>query len=122
MAIVQLQLEFDDINISLQVGDIVYYTYGGSLTGGFDSQPNVANTKILGEVISIDTEENTIIVQYDDTLTTPPPAGSYISFVKSQTANTSSLLGYYAEVNFVNNSTEEIELFNVGSEVTESSK
>ena len=37
-------------------------------------------------------------------------------------ANTSSMLGYYASVNFVNNSTEKAELFSVGSEITESSK
>jgi len=32
------------------------------------------------------------------------------------------LLGYYASVNFVNNSTDKIELFSVGSDVVESSK
>ena len=120
MAIVWIQLQFDNINISLQVDDIVYYTYGGSQQGGFDAQTQLANTRRLGRVVSI--VDNTITVEYDDTLTTPPPVGSFISFVKNQTVNTSSLLGYYASVKFVNNSKREVELFNVGSEISESSK
>ena len=43
-------------------------------------------------------------------------------FSKDNKANLSSLLGYYAETKFVNNSTEEAELFSVGTEVFESSK
>jgi hypothetical protein len=34
----------------------------------------------------------------------------------------SAVLGYYAQVKFVNDSTEEAELFSVGSEIHESSK
>ena len=34
----------------------------------------------------------------------------------------SSLIGYYAEVKFTNDSTEEAELFSVGMDVSESSK
>ena len=45
-----------------------------------------------------------------------------ISFAKDKTVNTSSLLGYYASVKFVNNSQEKIELFSIGSEIQESSK
>ena len=120
MALVQIQLNFDDINVSLQVDDIVYYTYDGSQTGGFDSQVEMAKTRRLGRVVSID--GNSIIVENDDLLTAPPPIGSYISFAKSQTINTSSILGYYADIMFVNDSRKKAELFNVGSEVTESSK
>ena len=43
-------------------------------------------------------------------------------FAKNHVANTSSLLGYFADVKFENNSIDKIELFSVGSEVTESSK
>ena len=120
MAIIHIQLTFDNINISLQVEDIVYYTYDGTLTGGFDSQVETAKTRRLGRVVSID--GNTITVEYDNTLTAPPPVGSYISFAKSQTVNTSSILGYYADVMFMNDSRKKAELFNVGSEITESSK
>ena len=77
-------MNFDDMNISAQVGDIVYYSHSSSA---------------------------------------PTPAvGAYISFAKNKRVNTSSLVGYYASVNFVNNSTNKVELFGVGSEITISSK
>ena len=37
-------------------------------------------------------------------------------------ANKNSLIGYYAEIELENNSTDKIELFSLGSEVTQSSK
>ena len=43
-------------------------------------------------------------------------------FSKNKEVNNNSLLGYYAEVKLINNSTDKIELFTLGSEVTESSK
>ena len=43
-------------------------------------------------------------------------------FVKNQVINTSSLLGYYADVKLENNSKRKVEIFSLGSEVTESSK
>lgn len=48
--------------------------------------------------------------------------GDYISFVKDKRVNTTSLLGYYASINFVNDSKEKAELFSFGSEFSESSK
>ena len=48
--------------------------------------------------------------------------GSYIMFSKDNKANMSSMLGYYASVEYRNNSTTKAELFNVGAEVFESSK
>ena len=118
-------LNFPNINISAQVGDIIYYTpFNGGSQGGFN-QAGLANTIMLGPIISITTLGDgtvDITVEYDNTLTSPPSQGDFISFVKDKRINTSSLLGYYASVNFVNNSTDKIELFSVGSDVVESSK
>jgi hypothetical protein len=125
MAIVSMQLTFDNINVSAQVGDIVYYTHGGNTAGGFN-QASLANTIKLGPIIAIN--GNTITVQYDDLnvgngpVLLGPSVGSFISFAKDKKANTSSLLGYYMSVNFVNDSKEKAELFSVGSEIVESSK
>ena len=47
---------------------------------------------------------------------------SFLLFSKDNDANLSSMLGYFASVNFKNNSTGFAELFAVGSEVTQSSK
>ena len=128
MAVINLQLTFDNINVSAQVGDIVYYSYSGQLIGGFD-QTDLANTRRLGPIIEI--FGNTITVQYDNDpdgipnsgdKIVSPPMGSFISFVKDKKANTSSLLGYYMSVNLINNSKDKIELFSIGSQVSESSK
>jgi len=131
MAIVTITLNFDNVNISAQVGDIIYYTTNGSSLGGFH-QAGLANTVMLGPITNITTLTNStvlynagttnITVKYNDITTSPPSSGDFISFVKDKKVNTSSLLGYYASINFVNNSTGKIELFSVGSEVTESSK
>ena len=122
-------LSFEGMNNSLQVGDIIYWTSGGySLAGVNLSQ--VQNTKKLGAVKDVTyndlTEMWDVEVQYDDVIypnaSDLPQSGSYISFVKDKRVNTTSLLGYYANVNFVNDSKEKAELFSFGSEVSESSK
>ena len=122
-------LNFEGMNNSLQVGDIIYWTSGGySLAGVNLSQ--VQNTKKLGVVTDVTyndlTEMWDVNVKYDDVIypntSDLPQSGSYISFVKDKRVNTTSLLGYYANVNFVNDSKEKAELFSFGSEVSESSK
>ena len=62
---------------------------------------------------------NTVNIDDSGTL---PSAQDYVMFAKNHAVNTSSLLGYYADVKFENNSTEKAELFSVNSEITESSK
>ena len=51
-----------------------------------------------------------------------PSKSDYILFSKNQAINTSSLLGYYADVKLENNSKNKAELFSLNSEITESSK
>ena len=121
MSIVTIELNFDNINISAQVGDVVYYSVppvGGSI-GGFDFNEK-SSTKLLGEITNI--SGSTITVEYDNVVSSAPPGDAFISFAKDKRINTSSLVGYYASVSFVNNSTEKIELFAIGSDVSESSK
>ena len=118
-------LGFEGMNISAQVGDIVYYSFNTNNIGGFDHS-TLSTTKKLGTIIGGDTANtpitgNLITVLYDDLIVSPPPSSAFISFAKEKKVNTSSLLGYYADAKFVNNSTEKIELFSIGSEITESS-
>jgi hypothetical protein len=125
MAIVQVQLSFSGaLNISAQVGDNIYFTSHVNSIGGFSSSDLTATT-LLGPITLIN--NSTITVQYDDEPFinggfTPLNTGDFISFAKDKSVNTSSLLGYYASVNFVNDSTGKIELFSVGSDISESSK
>ena len=66
--------------------------------------------------------QHTVDVIHDEQLLSIPPAESYIMFEKDKRVNSSSLIGYYAEVEFKNNRKDKIELFAVGSEVSENSK
>ena len=96
-------------NISLQVGDIAYYVTPG--TSGYNSDP-----EIIGKISAIG--KNFIIVPTNPGVT----ADDFIMFSKNKAVNNSSLLGYYAEVKLSNDSTDKVELFSIGSEVTQSSK
>lgn len=112
----------ESLNTSLQVGDIIYYvpttnptasiTYDvGELSGvqEYGVLTGIAETT-SGFALTVDSNLNAAITS------------NYIMFAKEKKANTTSLLGYYADVQFVNNSKEKAELFSVGSEITESSK
>jgi hypothetical protein len=57
-----------------------------------------------------------------DTTLVLPTTNSFILFSKDNKANLSSLVGYYAEVEFTNDSTSAAELFTVSAEMVESSK
>jgi len=66
-------------------------------------------------------------ITIDDSSFVPPPSpvlssSSFIMFKKNEIINNSGLKGYYAEVNFKNNSIEKAELFAVSSEISQSSK
>ena len=113
-------LSFPNIlNVSVQIGDIVYYCpINSHINFNFGNLNNVIE---LGVITAID--GNDIIVQTTSTPAPPAPdMTDFIMFAKNKVVNTSSLVGYYAEVQFVNNSTEKAELFSVGSDVFESSK
>lgn len=120
---------FDEpVNSSLQIGDMVYYSIAtqGPNSNVWTTSPTIIK---LGSVTGILEDPITVLVNYDDdpgnagySTVFPPPANSYIMFEKDKRVNSSSLIGYYADVKLLNNSTEKIELFSLGSEVTESSK
>ena len=47
---------------------------------------------------------------------------SFFMFSKDNTVNLASVLGYHAEVQFVNNSSKKAEMFSVGVDTFDSSK
>jgi len=121
----------NDVNVSLQVGDVIYYSPYGT-TGGFNTVSNVGTIVTFGVVTAIYNDGNvapsipvhSIIVLYNELnpATPPPSPNDYIMFAKNKEVNSSSLKGYYAEIQLENYSTDKIELFSIGSEVSESSK
>ncbi len=103
------------LNTSLQVGDSIYY--GGPISsGGFDVTSSSSLVQ-SGKVINI-IDDVTFELDFLGGLT----ALRYCLFVKNQMINTSSLVGYYMEAQFINTSTAKAELFSIGSEISESSK
>tara|TARA_R110002074_G_scaffold261746_1_gene433997 strand:+ start:25 stop:393 length:369 start_codon:yes stop_codon:yes gene_type:complete len=112
-----------DINTSLQVGDIAYYSSTGTVANSGFATVNLGDILLIGEVVGIDRALSEIRVLFNPNLgPTPPTAEDYIMFAKNKTVNSSSLIGYYADVKFENYSTDKIEMFSVGSEISESSK
>jgi len=117
-----------EINFSLQVGDIVYYSPVTNV-GGFNTISSSSSIVKLGIVANLfpngdgnTIPPNSITCIYDETTLSPPNNNDFIMFAKDRQVNSSGVIGYYAEVEFKNYSDKEIELFSVGSEVSESSK
>lgn len=99
------------INDSVQVGDELYR---GAVTGGVvGAWPYVGAITGVGEKY-VEVANSGSAVASDFFMFRKPSHNGH--------TNISSLKGYYAEVEFTNNSTSKQELFTVGSEVTESSK
>jgi hypothetical protein len=82
----------------------------------------------LGTVTGINYDNSTVTAVFDETKFAPnttiplPSTNSFVMFGKNKAVNSSSLTGYYADVKFINYRTDAVELFSVGSEVSESSK
>tara|TARA_B100001093_G_C26596482_1_gene913956 strand:- start:296 stop:664 length:369 start_codon:yes stop_codon:yes gene_type:complete len=121
----QIKLTFDqELNISLSIGDIVWYT-PVTIAGGYDVSDKSSIIK-LGEVESVNRNNKIVLVKKPH-----DPLGyagislsqnDFVMFSKPNSFNTSSIKGYYAKVRLDNDSTEKIELFAVSSEISESSK
>ena len=118
-----LILTFDhSLNTSAQVGDIAYYSPTSTVAGSGFSTVTTANIRKLGTITNVDRSNGQINLLVDTDMVATPADGDYIMFEKDKRVNSSSLIGYYADVNFVNYSTDKIELFSIGSEVSLSSK
>ena len=107
----------NDLKVSCQVGDTAYYV-PVTTSGGFNI--NSSSVVEIGIISGVNASTKTITVT--NNLVASVPNGSFILFSKDNKANLSSILGYYASVKFVNNSTSEAELFSVGMDIFESSK
>lgn len=121
-------LTFPHVNTSLQRGDFVYYV-STTLTGtnnsikNFDKGEygNIIKWAIVSEVRrNVNPPEVEVI--WDDAVCSLPTTDDFILFSKNKENNTTSLVGYFASVNFINNANTKVELFSIASEITESSK
>ena len=124
-----LTISFDNtVQSSVQINDVAYYTSLFSL-GGFDTS-GTSNITKLGRITSVGLANIKVDVSASTPLPTPTTTlsdgtvvpGDFIMFSKDNSVNMTSLLGYYADIKFKNNSTEQGELFSVESDYFESSK
>jgi hypothetical protein len=101
------------LNASCQVGDTAYYATTAEI-GGFKSGKTPV---MIGQIreISGTTNDTNLGHQIDGHT-------KFILFSKDNKANLSSVLGYYAEVKLVNDSTAASELFSIAMDTFESSK
>ena len=138
MAIVSIQFG-KEINSSLQVGDTVYFCPQQS--NNIETNFNIQNGDILeigtvieiynpndeGEyIIKVRTVVNESIVGQETILGTssqlPVANSDFIFFSKDNLVNTSSPIGYFASVKFVNDALVKSEMFATACEIFESSK
>jgi hypothetical protein len=141
-----VDLEFEQpLNVSCQIGDSAYYVdttaaYTSSqsstsgVSGGVQVSQNSTNPEYIGVIQAIENARN--LPPYDPT-TNPAPLitvdtlllasvfhnhSAFIFFSKDNKANLSSILGYFADIQFKNNSKQYAEIFSVGVDVFNSSK
>ena len=94
----------------IEIGDIAWYSQAST---GLDVH--------MGPITNITSDPITVVVDLAIGII-PPTNADFIFYVKTPMGVVSSLKGYYAEAQFVNESTKYAELFSVGTEIFESSK
>jgi len=123
-----------ELNVSVQIGDTAYYIdtdpIGPNRQWTSSTTPHFTGPQsgiiMIGPIVSLTQGvPSTIVCDIPVSILAIhglPQLDDFIMFSKDNKANLSSLLGYYARVRFTNNSTEEAELFSVGTNIFESSK
>ena len=118
--VVQLTFLYE-LNVSVQIGDVAYFSnstpVGSAKEWAATSTPHMTSSqsdiKMIGEIVSIGQWNgtfSTIVCNmpqdlYNDYyIELTPPNEPFIMFSKDNKTNLSSLLGYYAKVEFKNNS------------------
>ena len=120
----------NNLNASLQVGDLVYSATLTTQDNSNDAQSVQNNiggqgvSDIVGILRQITINGNTVVLDIDETVffsSSSPAPGSFLMFSKYDQVR-GDVIGYYAKAKFKNNSREKAELFSVGSEVVINSK
>ena len=117
-----LKLEFENINtnISVQIGDCVYFCKTKKHES--DVHVGVDTTIKLGIIVDIKQNDSGYIIMIDLESLNIPTNKDFIFFSKDNIANLSTPTGYYANIRFVNDSPYKGEMFAASCEVFESSK
>lgn len=120
----------NNLNTSLQVGDLIYTTSVTTQTGAEDLEDDLNplgvgnNGNIVGILRRITNAGAATILDIDETTlpnTVVPMPGDFLMFSKYDQTD-GDVNGYYAKATFINNSKEKAELFAVSSEIVINSK
>ena len=129
-----LRIGFEELNISLQLGDFMYYIPPAGINSGTNFEFTSTNPDYVGIITEIEAPTSPgdltyIIAQNIDSSgndITPSIAlvsnGSYFMFRKNNKCNLTDLTGYYLQVKLNNTSIEPAKLFSIGSNTTVNSK
>ena len=114
-----------NLNVSLQVGDTIFTC----LTNNFQSGVNQPNTTLgdtkpfpIGIVIDVDLSTNTVIIDTSGFTAVILTTSHYLFFSKDPIVNTSGIIGYFAETEYRNYSSNKAEIFATAVDYVESSK
>ena len=133
MAVIQITLP-NPVNVSLQAKTATvassssYITDKGSWDLVYFTKIDVTGKQVgsvikLGECIAVATGATTYTIDVQTTGTEIlPVSGDYVFFGKNTEVETSGVSGYYSEIEMVNDSAKQSELFAVSSQITLSSK
>lgn len=124
MAVIEVTYNFTtQINRSVQIGDALYYASASVTTRPVDTVLSYNDIVKAGSIKTITrTASGGSIVVNQDSLVAMAAVGDFIFFSKEAATNNSHMLGYFAEIKLENNSNKKIELFNIATDVFESSK
>ena len=111
------------IQDSVQVGDTIYYCNTSNQQGYnvASSHSNGYNYIEMGSCTAVNRQNNSLTCNIGD-FETRPSNTDFIMFSKDNTVNASTMTGYFAEVELINDSTEHAEIYHISSEIFESSK
>ena len=116
----------NEINISLQKGDVIYYCRHASAQAG-KNHPNATSStkpKRLGTVTNIDRINDEIDVQVvvSNTTSNLNLNNKYLLFSKDRRVNCSGVTGYFMEVEYRNYTTLKSEIFATAAGYIDSSR
>ena len=117
------------LNVSCQVGDSLYFVNTTNMYKTDEIHGNLAvyqnsdNAEYIGPVLEIinPTSSSPSIITHTALPSSLNDTIGFVFFSKDNKANLSSILGYYADVKFENNSTEYAEMFTAAVDTFNSS-
>ena len=112
------------LNFSVEPGDIAYYIpILNNTVGGFQTNQVGQDMVEIGPIQTITFGDNTATLLCDmPNGTIEPVGGDFIFFGKERAVNEASILGYYGEFVFKNDSKQKAEMFSTACSISENSK